>query len=111
MLNQTVLVGRLTSDLEVKETENGKKVTSLTLAVPRSYKNADGEYDTDFIDVILWEAVAENTAEYCRKGDIVGIKGRIQTSTYEAEDGIKRKSTEVVAERVSFLSSKKEDGE
>ena len=111
MLNQTVLVGRLTSDLEVKETENGKKVTSLTLAVPGSYKNADGEYDTDFIDVILWEAVAENTAEYCRKGDIVGIKGRIQTSTYEMEDGTKRKSTEVVAERVSFLSSKKEDSE
>ena len=108
MLNQTIIVGRLTSDLEVKETESGKKVTSLTLTVPRSFKNADGEYDTDFIDVVLWEAVAENTAEYCKKGDIVGIKGRIQTSLYETEEGSKRKTTEVVAEKVTFLSSKKD---
>ena len=108
MLNQTIIVGRLTSDLEVKETESGKKVSSLTLAVPRSFKNADGEYDTDFIDVVLWEAVAENTAKYCKKGDIVGIKGRIQTSLYETEEGSKRKTTEVVAEKVTFLSSKKD---
>ena len=110
MLNQIIIVGRLTSDLEVKELESGKKVSSLILAAPRSFKNEDGEYDTDFIDVILWEAVAENTAEYCKKGDIVGIKGRIQTSIYETEDGSKRKNIEVVAERVTFLnSSKKED--
>lgn len=109
MLNQTIIVGRLTSDLEVKETESGKKVSSLTLAVPRSFKNADGEYDTDFIDVMLWESIAQNTAEYCKKGDIVGIKGRIQTSLYETEDGSKRKATEVVAEKVTFLSSKKDD--
>lgn len=97
MLNQVVLVGRLTSDLEAKETESGKKVVSLTLAVPRSYKNMDGEYDTDFLDVVLWDTIAENTVEYCRKGDMVGIKGRLQASTYETEDGSKRKVTEVVA--------------
>lgn len=111
MLNQVVLVGRLTSDLEVKETESGKKVVSLTLAVPRSYKNVDGEYDTDFLDIVLWDTIAENTVEYCRKGDMVGVKGRLQASTYETEDGSKRKVTEVVAERVSFLSSKKENNE
>lgn len=111
MLNQVVLVGRLTSDLEVKKTESGKKVVSLTLAVPRSYKNVDGEYDTDFLDIVLWDTIAENTVEYCRKGDMVGVKGRLQASTYEAEDGSKRKVTEVVAERVSFLSSKKEINE
>ena len=109
MLNQAGLVGRLTSDLELQEKENGKQLVTLTLAVPRSYKNEEGSYDTDFIDVVLWNAIASNTAEYCRKGDMIGIKGRIQTSTYELEDGSKRKVTEIIAEKVTFLSSKKED--
>ena len=109
MLNQSVLVGRLTSDLEVRETETGKHISTITLAVPRSYKNENGEYETDFIDIVLWNSVAENTAEYCRKGDMVGIKGRIQTSNYVTEDGTTRKYTEVVAEKVTFLSSKKND--
>lgn len=109
MLNQAVLVGRLTSDLELQEKENGKQLVTLTLAVPRSYKNEEGSYDTDFIDVVLWNSIASNTAEYCRKGDMIGIKGRIQTSTYELEDGSKRKVTEIIAEKVTFLSSKKED--
>ena len=76
MLNQVVLVGRLTSDLEAKELEDGKKVTNMTLAIPRSFKNADGEYETDFVECTLWNNIAENTAEYCKKGDIVGVKGR-----------------------------------
>lgn len=109
MLNQVVLVGRLTSDLEIQETESGKRKTFLTLAVQRSFKNVDGEYDTDFIDVVMWDSIAENTVEYCRKGDVVGIKGRLQASTYETEDGTKKKVTEIIAERVTFLSSKKED--
>ena len=65
MLNQIVLVGRITSDLEVKELEEGKKETLLTLAVPRSYKNLKGEYETDFITCRLWNNIAENTAELC----------------------------------------------
>lgn len=105
MLNQVVLVGRLTADIEA-ETVNGYKRTSLTLAVPRSYKNSDGLYDTDFIRCILWNAVAENTSEYCHKGDVIGIKGRIETSTYE-KDGEKKYTTDVIAERVTFLSSNK----
>lgn len=64
MLNQVVLVGRLTKEPEVTELENGKKVTNIVLAVPRSYKNEDGEYDTDFIDCVLWESIAVNTSEY-----------------------------------------------
>ena len=63
-------------------------VSNITLAVPRSYKNKEGVYDTDFIDVTLWNAVGENTAEYCRKGDIVGVKARLQADTYE-KDGKK----------------------
>ena len=111
MLNQVVMVGRLVSDPKVEETENGKSYANLTLAVPRSYKNADGEYETDFVDCALWNGIAENTAEYCKKGDLVGIKGRIQTSTYENENGESRKSQKVVAEKVTFLSSKEKHAE
>lgn len=108
MLNQTVIVGRIVRDLEVHETESGNKVAQLTLAVPRSFKNINGEYDTDYIPCVLWKGVAENTAEYCKKGDLVGIKGRIQTRSYEHQDELKY-VTEVIAEKVTFLSSKKTD--
>lgn len=97
MLNQIVLVGRLVSDPKINETENEKKVSTITLAVPRSYKNANGEYETDFIPCVLWNGIATNTTEYCRKGDIVGVKGRMQCTEGKLE---------VVAEKVTFLSSK-----
>ena len=77
MLNQTVLVGRLVKDPELRETDNGRKVTNITLAVPRSYKNLNGEYDTDFISCVLWKGVAESTVEYCKRGDLVGIKAKV----------------------------------
>ena len=108
MLNQTVLVGRLVRDPELYETESGNKVTNITLAVPRSYKNSDGVYDTDFINCVLWKGVAESATEYCHKGDLLGIKGRIQTRTVETDDELKKNITEVVAEKVTFLSSKKD---
>lgn len=106
MLNQTVLVGRLANDPELYETETGKKLTRITLAVPRSYKNINGEYETDFIGCKMWQNVAQSTTDYCQKGDLVGVKGRIQTSRYDTEDG-QRFITEVVAEKVTFLSSNK----
>ena len=108
MLNQVVIVGRLVRDPELKETESGKKVTHITLAVPRSYKNVDGEYDADFVDCTLWIGAAENTAEYCHKGDLLGIKGRLQTSKYE-KDGETKYKTDVIAEKVTFLTSKRVD--
>lgn len=104
MLNQIVIVGRLTSEPKIKEVEN-KKVGYITLAVPRSYKNMNGEYDTDFIDCILWNVIAENTAEYCKKGDLVGIKGRLQTTINEDQT----KTNEVIVERLTFLSSNKKE--
>ncbi len=110
MLNQTVIVGRIVRDLEVHETENGNKVAQLTLAVPRGFKNMDGEYETDYIPCVLWRGVAENTAEYCKKGDLVGIKGRIQTSQYEQDDEVKY-VTEVVAEKVTFLSTRRPEAD
>lgn len=105
MLNQTVLVGRLTSDPELYETDNGKKVVRVTLAVPRSYKNMNGEYDTDFISCKLWQGVAQSTSDYCTKGDLVGVKGRLETYNYDTEEG-RKFFTEVVAEKVTFLSKK-----
>ena len=107
MLNQIVLVGRLVKTPELELTENGKKISIITLAVPRSFKNMNGEYDTDFLDCTLWTGVAESTTEYCKSGDIVGIKGRVQSRIIEKEDGSKYKKMEIVAEKVSFLSSAK----
>lgn len=106
MLNQTVIVGRLVKDPELKLTDQGKKVTNITLAVPRSFKNINGEYETDFIDCTLWTGIAESTAEYTKKGDLLGVKGRLQSQLVDNADGSKRKCTEVIAERVTFLSSK-----
>lgn len=105
MLNQVILVGRLVRNPELQLTESGKKISVVTLAVNRAFKNTNGEYDTDFFDCTLWTNVAENTAEYCRTGDVIGVKGRLQTRIVEREDGNKFKRTEIVAERVTFLSS------
>lgn len=106
MLNQIILVGRLTKDVHLNKTESGKKVANLSLAIPRSFKNMDGLYDTDYVDCILWENTALNTSEYCKKGDIVGIKGRIQSRVIKREDH-NENILEVVAEKVTFLTSKK----
>lgn len=94
MLNQIVIVGRLTSN---PTTIGERKVCNITLAVPRSFKNIDGEYETDFIPCTLFEGIAENTSKFCNKGDLIGIKGRLQ---------ITDNNIEVIAEKVTFLSSK-----
>lgn len=109
MLNQVILVGRLVRTPEVQITETGKKRSQITLAVARSYKNQNGEYDTDFLDCTLWTGIAENTAEYCKSGDVIGVKGRLQTWLLEDENGSKYKKVEVVAEKVTFLSSARND--
>lgn len=108
MLNQVVLVGRLVRKPELRESENGKRMSYITLAVPRSFKNMNGEYDTDFIDCLLWDNVAASTVEYCGKGDIVGVKGRLQSRIVEKETGNVNR-LEVVAEKVTFLSSKSKE--
>ena len=110
MLNQVVLVGRLTRDIVVNKSDNGVKVATVCLAIPRSFKNSDGTYDTDFVDCIVFDAIAENTSEYCSKGDIVGVKGRIQSRVIEKDDK-KEYLTEIIAEKVTFLSSKQQEAE
>lgn len=105
MLNQIVLVGRLTRNITVNKSENGCKVATLSLAIPRSFKNSDGVYDTDFIDCVIFDSIATNTSEYCKKGDIVGVKGRIQSKVVEKEKGKKETVIDIIAEKVTFLSS------
>ena len=100
MLNQIIVVGRLVRDPEIKELNNNKKVATMTLAVPRSQKNLEGAYDTDFIPCVLWDGIATNTAEYCKKGDTVGVKGRMQKENENDE-------LRIIAEKVTFLSSSK----
>ena len=104
MLNQIVLVGRLTRNITVNESDSGIKVATIPLAIPRSFKNSDGTYDTDFIDCVAFDHIANNTSEYCEKGDIVGVKGRIQTRIVDKE-GQKENVMEIIAEKVTFLSS------
>ena len=97
MLNQVIIVGRLVKKPIAEENDNGKTVCNITLAVPRSFKNADGIYETDFIKCTLWNGIAENTVEYCNKGDIIGVKGKLQC--------LGGNELQVIAEKVSFLSS------
>ena len=104
-MNQVILVGRLTSDPEVIVTESDKKMSAITIAVSRPFKNSDGIYEADFIRCILWNNIALNTCEYCHTGDIVGIKGRLQTTMYETDEKRKKYITEVIAEKITFLTN------
>ncbi len=104
-MNSVTLVGRITADPEIKELNDGTKRTNITIAVQRNYKNASGEYETDFIKCVLWNGTAEATFNYCHKGDIVGIKGRLQTRNYENENKEKKYVQEVLTEKITFISS------
>lgn len=106
MLNQVVLVGRLTSNVEKVNDEKERKCSILSLAIPRCFKNSEGSYDTDFIDCIIFDNIAKNVSEYCHKGDIVGVKGRVAT---EIDTNTNKTSIQIIAEKVTFLSSKKDD--
>ena len=107
MLNQVVLVGRLTDDPKVTTTENGKKVTSIVVAVQRTFKSSTGLYESDFVRCTLWNNMASNISEYCKKGDVVGLKGRIETGEYIDKDENKKYYTEVIAEKVTYISNNK----
>lgn len=109
MLNQVTLVGRLVRTPKLLDT-NDTKLSHITIAVPRSYKNINGEYETDFVDCTLWSGIAENTAEYCKKGDLIGVRGRIQTSSYEKDEKQFYK-TDVIVEKITFLTPSKDKTE
>lgn len=103
MLNTIVLIGRLTKDPELRYTQSGKAVATLRLAVDRGTSNPQGERETDFIDVVVWERQAETVANYLQKGRLVAVQGRLQIRHYETQEGQRREKAEVVASTVRFL--------
>jgi single-strand DNA-binding protein len=108
MLNKVIQIGRLTKDADLKYTQSGTAVARFTLAVQRNFTNAQGEYEADFIQVVVWRKLAENVATYTGKGSLVVIEGRLQTGSYE-KDGRTVWTTEVMADNVRFLDGKKQD--
>lgn len=107
MINQVILVGRLTKDPELRYTPDGHAVSNVTIALNRNYKNSNGEYLADFVQCTIWKKAAENTAQFCQKGSIIGITGRIQTRHYNDHEGRKVYITEVTAEHVKFMGNKR----
>lgn len=104
-MNNVSLIGRFTRDPELRYTSSGTAVINGNLAVTRNFKNAQGNYEADFINVVAWRKTAELIAEHFRKGDMIGLNGRIQTRNYE-KDGRKVYVTEVVAENITFIQNK-----
>lgn len=109
MINSVTLVGRLTKDPELRYTTSGVAVARFTLAVNRTFKK-EGEQQADFINIVTWRKTAENTANFLRKGSLAGVGGRIQTGSYDGQDGKKVFTVEVVAENVQFLEPKSQHG-
>ena len=106
MINNVVLVGRMTKDADLRYTEQGQAVATLTLAVNRNFKNQNGEREADFINIVIWRQQAENLASWAKKGALIGITGRIQTRNYENQQGQRVYVTEVVADNFQLLEAR-----
>ncbi len=105
-MNKVYLIGNLTRDPEVSETGSGLILCRFSIAVNRNYSSSDGERQTDFFNITVWRALAENCGKYLKKGSKVAVVGSLQNRSYEDKDGIKRNVTDIVANEVEFLSSK-----
>ncbi len=106
MINNISLVGRLTKDADLRYTQSNVAVATFTLAVNRTFKNENGEREADFINCVMWRQQAENLANWAKKGALIGITGRIQTRSYDNQQGQRVYVTEVVAEQFQLLESK-----
>lgn len=109
MLNKIFIMGRLTRDPELRRTQDGNAVTSFALAVDRDFKSADGNKETDFIDVVAWRNTAEFAAKYFTKGRMAVVEGRLQMRDWTDKEGNKRRIAELVADNIYFGDSKRED--
>ena len=107
-MNKTILIGRLTKNLEIRYTSNNVPCCTFTLAVSRDYTNQEGQREADFINIQVWKNQAENCSKYLTKGSLIAIVGRIQIRSYDNEKGEKRYVTEVVADKITFLDNKKD---
>lgn len=106
VLNQVVLVGKVVALPTLKESVSGNKYASLQLELERPFKNSNGEFDSDFISITLWKGIAETTTDVCKIGDIIGVKGRIQSYSYENKEGQMYYGYDIIAEKISFLSNR-----
>ena len=108
-MNKVILIGNLTKDIELQTTNSGVSVGKFTLAVGRRFANANGDKETDFINIVVWRELAENCAKYLSKGRKCAVVGELQTRSYDAQDGTKRYITEVNASEVEFLGGKQNE--
>lgn len=106
MINRTILVGRLTKDVELQKTQSGKSVANFSLAVTKDYKNVEGNYDAYFFQIQVWNASAEYLAKYGKQGDIVGVDGKLESHSYDDRTGNKKTVVQVIAERIKIIHSK-----
>ena len=106
-MNKVIVIGRTTKDIELKQTKTGVSVAEFSVAVNRSFKNSSGERESDFFNCIAFSKLAETISRYVKKGDQVGVEGRLQTRNYTNKDGKKVYVTEIIVENVEFLQSKK----
>jgi len=107
-MNKIILVGRLTRDPEVRSTSAGFATANFTVAVSRNFKNKDGNYDADFLPCVAFRNTADFVSKHFKKGNLIGVEGRVQTRNYDAQDGTKRYVTEVVVENIEFVGGKNE---
>ena len=108
-LNYTVLMGRITNDLEIKQTQSGTACLTFTVAVDRGFKNANGEYDTDFITCVAWKERAEFIGRYFGKGKMIAVEGQLRSRTYEDKNGTKHYVTELYVDNASFTGEKSQE--
>ena len=109
-MNKVILIGNLTRDPELATTNSGVSVCRFSIAVQRRFQNNEGEREADFFNIVVWRAQAENCHKFLKKGSKCAVSGRLQNSSYEAQDGTKRYTTEIVADEVEFLGTKPGDG-
>ncbi|MDI9484848.1 MAG: single-stranded DNA-binding protein [Bacillota bacterium] len=110
MLNKVILIGRLVADPQLRYTQSGIAVTNFTLAVDRPFVSQDGQREADFIDIVTWRKLAEVCANHLNKGRLVAVEGRLQIRSYDDQNGIRRKASEIVADNVRFLDRAQDSG-
>lgn len=103
MLNTMVIVGTLCEMPEIRETSLGNKICTIKLSVPRNFPNSNGEYEIDIFPITLWRGIAESTAEHCRVGSVLGVKGRMQAKELQSKEGNTFQALELIAEKVTFI--------
>lgn len=106
-MNKTIMIGRTTANIELKQTSSGTAVAEFSIAVKRTFKNANGEYESDFFNCVAFSKLAETISRYVKKGDMLGVEGRLQTRNYTNKEGRKVYVTEIIVENVEFLQTKK----